>query len=101
MINEIISSFRDIDEKDTLIILQYELGDLSKSIANSIRFPQDEKEYLLFAKSAVSDLFVQLRSVCEMHGWDHNDLMDEGVERLEDRAMERIKDRKRGDYQGH
>ena len=101
MINEIISSFRMIDERDTLIILQYELGDLSKSIANSIRFPNDGKEYLLFAESAISDLFVQLRSLCEIHGWDYYDLMNEGIKRLEDRATERIKDREKGEYKGH
>jgi len=101
MINEVISTFREIDEKDTLLILGYELGDLFKSIASSNRFPKDKDLYLLYARTAVSDLLVQLRSLCEIHGWDFIELMSEGVERLEDRAAERIKDREKGEYQGH
>ena len=101
MINEIICSFREIDVRDTLIILSYELGDINKSIANSIRFPRDSREYLLFARTAVSDLLVQIKSLCEIYGWDYDKLADEGIERLLERAKERINDRVKNEYQGH
>ena len=101
MINEFITKFRDLDVRDTLIIIMYELGDLSKSVAKGMRHPQLEKAYRAEMQIAISDLFTQIISVCEMYGWHYEDLIELGVERVAERAEERMEDKKKGEYIGH
>lgn len=78
---------------ETANVLSYELGDLTKmffyhKIYNEIR-GQNKKAFLIEARIAMSDMLAQCLVLCERQGWD----FDETVKLGEDRLTERIERR--------
>ena len=81
------------------IVLQRELGLLTHAIHYGISSKankQDEREayaYFAHAKTELSDVLTQCRLLCELMGWDYQELLEMGEERYLER-MQELKDRR-------
>jgi hypothetical protein len=71
-----------------IAIVNYEIGDLTKNIAYAERFPDSQKVFLALAKADLADSLVQLKLLCNELGYDFNEVMSFGEEKL----VERYKD---------
>ncbi len=75
---------------DTMNIMIYELGDLTKMLFYSKVYPERKKIQMIGAKIALSDLLAQCHVVCEREGWSFVELDLMGKERLHERIKRRL-----------
>lgn len=59
---------------ETLNVLGYELGDLNKALTYMRFYPDYKVAYVGEGKAAMADLIAQAELICEMMGWDWEDL---------------------------
>lgn len=92
---EIMSKAREFRAKEPkapiffrLSVISYELGDLHRDIAFSIRFPQEKAAHMANAKLSLADLIVQIHLLCDELGFDEKELDELGWKHLEERYAE-------------
>jgi len=94
---EIVKSMYARGEKESIaeqfLVLIYEMGDLAKSIANMIWYPEEIVGYRGEAKKAIADIITQLRITCEYLGISFEEMDELGFLALKEKAEEY---RKRG-----
>jgi len=71
-------------------ILQWELGDLTKSVIYARWHPGLSSPYLAEARKALSDLFFQLVVVAQLLGMTPDEAFSIGVEEVRDRIKEKV-----------
>lgn len=84
-------------------IIMYEFGDLCRSIVYAERFKntdkplfrngfKDNSTILAEGKLAMADMITQIRMLCLSLGWNFNELSELGIQHLEERQKEHVRD---------
>lgn len=82
---------REPSLRTALLIMQWEVGDLAKSIVYADWHPDLVGAYKEEAKHALADLLFQIRIVAALLDVDPGDLFNMGLETVQDRIKEKEK----------
>lgn len=85
------------DVKTISLIMTYELGDFVKCLVKSASYSYDEKlakAFLTEAKIGLADMLTQARLLCELLGWQFEEVKALGQERYEE-AMRQFGEKSR------
>lgn len=75
-------------DSEVLNILGYEYGDLLKCMVYARRHPSDADAYMIEAKITTSDMLAQIQTLCCRKGWDFDELVQLGAERMAEKLEE-------------
>jgi len=73
---------RDVYKRFT--ILSYQLADVGRDMRYIEIYPDDRAGYFAHLKTALADLIMQSMVICELYGFDLDELVNLGSERLEE-----------------
>jgi len=76
---------------EQILVLVYEIGDLTKSITRMIWYPNDDvmyKAYRAEAKKAIGDIITQLYLTCEYLDLSYDEVKEFGFKALEEKVHE-------------
>lgn len=76
---------------ETTNVLTYELGDLVKNLFYAKIYPERKQMHMIEAKIALMDLLTQCMIICDREGWNFNELVLMGAERIIERIERRMK----------
>jgi hypothetical protein len=71
-----------------LLIITYEMGDLTRDIFYANRFPEEREAHLANVSLSIADLLVQLSLLCKELGLDEEELRRLGWNHLQERYQE-------------
>lgn len=75
---------------ETTNVLTYELGDLVKNLFYSKIYPERKKFHMIEAKTAMTDLLTQCRVISDREGWNFDEMVKMGVDRMIERIERRM-----------
>jgi len=76
---------------ETTIVVNYEQGKVAQNLFYAKLYPEKSKYYMIEAKTEMSDLLTQCKVICDREGWDFDDLVKMGVDRMIERIDRRMK----------